>query len=66
MLLENFEYDLPKELIAQEPLQGRSDSRLLTVTREGRMTDKHVRDLQPCSNRGIFWCLTILGYSRPG
>ncbi|CUS51317.1 S-adenosylmethionine:tRNA ribosyltransferase-isomerase [hydrothermal vent metagenome] len=45
MLLENFEYDLPKELIAQEPLHGRSDSRLLTVTREGRLTDKHVRDL---------------------
>ena len=45
MLLENFEYDLPKELIAQKPLHGRSDSRLLTVTREGRLTDKHVRDL---------------------
>ncbi|HIO76761.1 MAG TPA: tRNA preQ1(34) S-adenosylmethionine ribosyltransferase-isomerase QueA, partial [Gammaproteobacteria bacterium] len=45
MLLENFEYDLPNELIAQEPLYGRSDSRLLTVTREGRLTDKHVRDL---------------------
>ena len=42
MLLENFEYDLPNELIAQEPLYGRSDSRLLTVTREGRLTDKHV------------------------
>ena len=39
MLLENFEYDLPKELIAQEPLQGRSDSRLLSVTREGLLTD---------------------------
>jgi S-adenosylmethionine:tRNA ribosyltransferase-isomerase len=45
MLLENFEYDLPKELIAQKPLHRRSDSRLLTVTREGRLTDKHVRDL---------------------
>ncbi len=45
MLLENFEYDLPNELIAQEPLHGRSDSRLLTVTREGLLTDKHVRDL---------------------
>ena len=45
MLLENFEYDLPNELIAQEPLHGRSDSRLLTVAREGLLTDKHVRDL---------------------
>jgi len=31
MLLENFEYDLPKELIAQKPLHGRSDSRLLPL-----------------------------------
>ena len=45
MLLENFEYDLPKELIAQKPLHRRSDSRLLCVTREGQLTDKHVRDL---------------------
>ena len=45
MLLENFEYDLPKELIAQKPLQRRPDSRLLCATSEGRLTDKHVRDL---------------------
>ena len=45
MMLENFEYDLPKELIAQKPLQRRSDSRLLCATSEGRLTDKHVRDL---------------------
>ena len=45
MLLENFEYDLPQELIAQKPLHRRSDSRLLCVTREGQLTDKHVRDL---------------------
>ncbi len=45
MMLENFEYDLPKELIAQKPLQRRSDSRLLCVTSEGPLTDKHVRDL---------------------
>ena len=45
MMLDNFEYDLPKELIAQKPLQRRSDSRLLCATSEGRLTDKHVRDL---------------------
>ena len=45
MMLDNFEYDLPKELIAQKPLQRRSDSRLLCFTSEGRLTDKHVRDL---------------------
>jgi len=44
-MLESFEYDLPKELIAQKPLHRRSDSRLLCVTREGQLTDKHVRDL---------------------
>ncbi len=45
MLLENFNYELPNELIAQEPLHERSDSRLLSVTREGRLIDQHVRDL---------------------
>ena len=45
MLLENFEYELPKELIAQEPLHGRSDSRMLNATNEGQLMDQYVRDL---------------------
>ena len=45
MLLENFEYDLPSELIAQEPLPGRSDSRMLNVMSEDQLMDQYVRDL---------------------
>ena len=52
MLLENFEYELPKELIAQEPLHGRSDSRMLNVTSEGQLVDQYVRDLPGLLNPG--------------
>ena len=34
MLLKDFYYDLPKELIAQDPLTDRSSSRLMVVDRE--------------------------------
>ncbi len=32
--MRDFDYHLPQELIAQEPLQDRSDSRLLVLPRE--------------------------------
>ena len=40
---QDFDYDLPEELIAQTPLQDRSASRLLVVDRqaEGALTDTH-------------------------
>ncbi|MFV0387259.1 MAG: tRNA preQ1(34) S-adenosylmethionine ribosyltransferase-isomerase QueA [Pyrinomonadaceae bacterium] len=34
MLISDFDYELPSELIAQEPLSARSDSRMLTVSTE--------------------------------
>ncbi len=41
-----FDYELPPELIAQEPLDQRSDSRLLLLPREGGPLQHHVfRDL---------------------
>lgn len=41
-----FDYDLPRELIAQEPLANRTDARLMVVDRgEQRITHWHVRDL---------------------
>jgi S-adenosylmethionine:tRNA ribosyltransferase-isomerase len=41
-----FEYELPEELIAQEPLADRAASRMLVVHRaEGRWEDRHFRDL---------------------
>ncbi len=34
MKLSDFNYDLPKELIAQDPLENRSDSRLMVIHRD--------------------------------
>ncbi|QDU90098.1 S-adenosylmethionine:tRNA ribosyltransferase-isomerase [Pirellulimonas nuda] len=40
------DYDLPRELIAQEPLRNRADARLMVLHREtGRIDHRHVRDL---------------------
>ncbi len=44
--IELFDYDLPRELIAQEPLATRSDARLMVVDRTSRSIEHyHVRDL---------------------
>ncbi len=44
--LEDYDYDLPRERIAQEPLANRSDSRLMIVDRaSGEIDHYHVRDL---------------------
>lgn len=41
-----FDYDLPRELIAQEPLANRADARLMLVDRETQsLSHWHVRDL---------------------
>jgi S-adenosylmethionine:tRNA ribosyltransferase-isomerase len=46
MKLEDFQYELPERLIAQRPLPGRSDSRLLCLgRRSGPPRDRHVREL---------------------
>ncbi|MQN00926.1 MAG: tRNA preQ1(34) S-adenosylmethionine ribosyltransferase-isomerase QueA [Lachnospiraceae bacterium] len=50
---KDYYYDLPKELIAQDPLEDRSSSRLLVLGKKsGSVTHKHFRD--------------ILDYLRPG
>jgi S-adenosylmethionine:tRNA ribosyltransferase-isomerase len=44
--LDQYDYDLPKELIAQQPLAQRADARLLVADRKARSLDHlHVRDL---------------------
>lgn len=46
MLKSDFYYDLPQELIAQEPIEPRDASRLLTLDRKtGAYTDRHFRDI---------------------
>lgn len=44
--IDRYDYELPKHLIAQQPLENRSDARLLVVDRASRATTHaHVRDL---------------------
>jgi len=44
--LANYDYDLPRELIAQFPLSQRADARLLIVNRQsGTLEHAHIRDL---------------------
>jgi S-adenosylmethionine:tRNA-ribosyltransferase-isomerase (queuine synthetase) len=44
--LSDFDYNLPPELIAEEPLAKRSDSRLLVLDKQnGAITHLHFRDL---------------------
>ena len=46
MKISDFHYDLPPELIAQEPLPDRSASRMLVVHRDSSLLeDRHFRDL---------------------
>ena len=44
--LSYYDYDLPKELIAQHPLADRTSARLLVCNRENQtLTDRYIRDL---------------------
>jgi S-adenosylmethionine:tRNA ribosyltransferase-isomerase len=53
LLKQDFYFDLPPELIAQDPLEDRSSSRLLVLDKEtGEVEHKHFRD--------------IVGYLNPG
>jgi S-adenosylmethionine:tRNA ribosyltransferase-isomerase len=45
MQRSDFAFDLPVDLIAQEPLAERAASRLLCLDREGRLVDRGFRDL---------------------
>ena len=53
MNVKDFYFDLPQELIAQDPLEDRSSSRLLVLDKNtGETEHRHFRD--------------ITGYLRPG
>ncbi|WP_277668294.1 tRNA preQ1(34) S-adenosylmethionine ribosyltransferase-isomerase QueA [Caproiciproducens galactitolivorans] len=55
---KDFYYDLPKELIAQTPLEPRDSSRLLTLNRKtGEISHKHFYDIIDCLNPGD--CLVL-------
>ena len=58
MELKEFDYYLPKELIAQDPLENRSDSRLMLLDKEtGAIEHKIFRDITEYLNPGD--CLVI-------
>mgnify|MGYP003563688813 CR=1 FL=1 len=49
MKLSDFDYELPKELIAQVPLENREDSRLMIINRQSwQILDKHFFDIFDC------------------
>ncbi len=46
MTLEDFDYDLPEELIAQTPLKDRSSSKLLVLNKDtGEISHHHFKDI---------------------
>lgn len=58
MKTSDFYYDLPEELIAQDPLEDRSGSRLLVMDKEtGEFAHKHFREITEYLNPGD--CLVI-------
>ncbi|MGN0987634.1 MAG: tRNA preQ1(34) S-adenosylmethionine ribosyltransferase-isomerase QueA [Otoolea sp.] len=58
MNVKDFYYDLPQELIAQDPLEDRSSSRLLVLDKEtGEMEHKVFRDILSYLKKGD--CLVI-------
>ena len=53
MNIEEFDYELPKELIAQTPMEQRDECRLMVLNRaEGTIEHKHFYD--------------VLDYLKPG
>ncbi len=58
MKTSDFYYDLPEELIAQEPLEDRASSRLLVVEKStGKWQHRHFRDIKEYLREGD--CLVI-------
>ena len=56
MDVKDFYYDLPQELIAQDPLEDRSSSRLMVLDKAtGEVEHRHFKDIvdygRPWSNR---------------
>lgn len=53
MNIENYNYDLPEELIAQSPIKDRSSSKLLVMDRKtGKYEDKIFKDIKELLHKG--------------
>ena len=67
MELSDFDYRLPEESIAQEPLADRAASRMLVVNRKEQRWEDHLfRELPEFLKRAIAWSSTIREYFRAG
>ena len=45
MRVADFDFYLPQELVAQEPLERRDESRLMVVPRHGEIEHRSFRDI---------------------
>ncbi len=52
LLLSDYDYYLPDELIAQDPADKRDESRLLVVGRDGTLSHRHFFDIKEYINPG--------------
>ena len=52
MKVELFDYDLPKELIASQPISPRHASKLLDLSEENTINDRHFSDLPEILQKG--------------
>ena len=59
MKVEIFDFELPKELIANQPVHPRDTSRLLDLSIENEINDRHFYDLPDLCKTAMFWYLTI-------
>ena len=58
MKRQDFSFELPQELIAQDPLEDRAASRLLVLNKEtGNISHRHFRDIRQYLKKGD--CLVI-------
>ena len=58
LLADHYDFELPKELIAQNPLPNREDARLMHIKRAQSSIDhQHIRDFDQLLNEGD--CLVL-------
>jgi S-adenosylmethionine:tRNA ribosyltransferase-isomerase len=54
MRLSDFDFDLPRELIADRPIEPHEAARLLVLPASGGLADRHIADLPELLRRGDF------------
>ena len=60
MKTSDFYYDLPQELIAQDPLEDRSSSRLMHLSlKDGSIEHRHFTDVLDYMEEPRFWISII-------